>query len=99
MNGEEIREVIAAIALLFGVFFSFIGVLGIIRLPDAYSRLHASGKVGTMGQFGLLIGVGLLLPDTALRLLILGIFVIITAPVGSHVIAVAVHRFKGTKQY
>ncbi len=78
-------------AILFGVFFLIVGALGIVRLPDALSRLHASGKVGTLGLFGLLVGVALLVPAVSLKLVALGIFVLVTAPVATHAIALAYH--------
>ena len=85
-------EVLGVIALLFGLFFCAVGVLGVIRLPDTLTRLHASGKVATLGVFGLLLGAALLMPSTALRLLALGLFVLLTSPVATHAIAASVHR-------
>ena len=79
-------------ALVFGVFFCAVGVIGVIRMPDTLSRLHASGKVAILGLFGLLIGAALLVPATALRLLVLGLFVLLTSPVATHAVAAAVHR-------
>ena len=85
-------ELLGVIALLFGLFFCAVGVLGVIRLPDTLTRLHASGKVATLGVFGLLLGAALLMPSTALRLLALGLFVLLTSPVATHAIAASVHR-------
>ncbi len=79
-------------ALVFGVFFCAVGVLGVIRMPDTLTRLHASGKVAILGLFGLLLGAALLVPSTALRLLVLGLFVLLTSPVATHAIAASVHR-------
>lgn len=79
-------------ALVFGAFFCAVGVLGVIRMPDTLTRLHASGKVATLGLFGLLLGGALLLPSTALRLLVLGLFMLLTSPVATHAIAASVHR-------
>jgi len=87
-----ISEILGAIALLMGVVFSALGVLGILRLPDTYSRLHASGKTSTLGVIFLCLGTAFLRPSAILELLALSIFVIFSGPVGSHVIAAAVHR-------
>lgn len=84
--------IIGMIALWIGVFFSIVGIVGLIRLPDVYTRLHASGKVGTLGLIGILVGTALLMPDTALKVLALAIFVVITFPVASHAVAAAAHR-------
>ena len=82
-------EIIGSGLLIFGLFFFVVGVVGIIRLPDAYSRLHASGKVATLGLFGLLLSGGILMPPLYPRLLVLGLFFLLTALAASHVIAVA----------
>lgn len=85
-------EILGVTALLFGLFFCGVGVLGVIRLPDTLTRLHASGKVATLGLFGLLLGAALLMPSTAMRLLALGLFVLLTSPVATHAIAASVYR-------
>lgn len=85
-------EWIALIFIAIGVFFSVVGVLGVMRMPDVYTRLHASGKVSMLGLFGLLIGVALLMPEIAPKLIGLGLFLLITSPVASHSIAAAAYR-------
>jgi multicomponent Na+:H+ antiporter subunit G len=81
------QEILSGIAIAIGLFFFVVGVIGIIRLPDVYSRLHASGKVATLGLFGILIGGGILIPELLPRLLLIGLFFLLTAPAVSHVIA------------
>lgn len=85
-------EFVGVGALIFGLFFCAVGVLGVIRMPDSLTRLHASGKVATLGLFGLLVGAALLMPSAWLRLLTLGLFVLLTSPVATHAIAASVHR-------
>ena len=85
-------ELLGIVALAFGLFFCAVGVLGVIRMPNTLTRLHASGKVATLGLFGLLGGAALLMPSTALRLLALGLFVLLTSPVATHAIAASVYR-------
>lgn len=85
-------ELLGICALAFGLFFSAVGVVGVIRLPDVFTRLHASGKVSVLGLFGLLLGAALLMPSAALRLLTLGLFVLLTSPVATHAIAASVYR-------
>ncbi|MEM6282175.1 MAG: monovalent cation/H(+) antiporter subunit G [Chloroflexota bacterium] len=84
-----ILQILSGVMMVFGLFFFFVGVVGVIRLPDVKSRLHASGKVATLGFFGLLIGGGLLMPALLPRLLLLGAFYLLSAPAASHVIAVS----------
>jgi multicomponent Na+:H+ antiporter subunit G len=85
-------ELLGVAALLFGLFFCAVGVLGVVRMPDSLTRLHASGKVATLGLFGLLLGAALLMPAVWLRLLALGLFILLTSPVATHAIAASVHR-------
>ncbi len=85
-------EIIGLVILWGGVFFCVVGVVGLIRMPDLYCRLHASGKVSTVGLAGLLLGAAILMPSAALKLLALAIFAILTLPVGTHAIAAAAYR-------
>jgi multicomponent Na+:H+ antiporter subunit G len=87
-----LTELIGLLFITIGVFFSSVGIIGNIRLPDVYSRIHASGKVATLGIFGLLFGTGFLLPGTVPKLIALALFLIITTPVASHAIAFAASR-------
>jgi multicomponent Na+:H+ antiporter subunit G len=85
-------EIIGLIVLWGGIFFCIVGVVGLIRMPDLYCRLHASGKVSTVGLAGLLLGAAILMPGAALKLLALAIFAVLTLPVGTHAIAAAAYR-------
>lgn len=87
-----LNEILALLALGSGVFFSLVGILGMMRMPDVYSRIHASGKVSTLGVIGLLTGASLLMPEITLKALALALFLVITAPVASHAVAAAAHR-------
>jgi len=80
--------------LTFGLFFCAIGVLGVLRMPDVYTRLHASGKVATLGLFGLLMGAVFLMPSIFLKVLALGLFILLTSPVATHAIAASEYRRK-----
>ena len=63
-----------------------------MRLPDMYTRLHASGKVSTVGLCSLLLGAAFLMPSAALKLLALALFAVLTLPVSTHIIAAAAYR-------
>ncbi|MFN8530577.1 MAG: monovalent cation/H(+) antiporter subunit G [Anaerolineae bacterium] len=84
-------EILGVAAILFGLFFSVVGILGMVRLPDVYTRLHSTGKVSTLGLFGLLVGTALLLPGVAFKLIALAIFAVLTMPVSTHAIAKAAY--------
>ena len=85
-------EIIGLFILWGGIGFCVVGVLGMVRMPDLYCRLHATGKVGTVGLCGLLVGAAFLMPSAALKLIALALFAILTLPVSTHAIAAAAHR-------
>ncbi|NDJ53780.1 MAG: monovalent cation/H(+) antiporter subunit G [Chloroflexi bacterium] len=87
-----ILQILGLIALGVGSFFSIMGIVGIFRFPDVYTRLHATGKVSTLGLISLMIGSGLLEPSQGLKLMALTIFLLISAPVASHAISLAAYR-------
>ena len=89
---STILQVIAIAAVGIGTFFSVVGVVGFMRLPDVFARLHATGKVNVFG-------VVLLLVATMARAqlewgvsLVLICFLMITGPVTGHAIGSAAKR-------
>jgi multicomponent Na+:H+ antiporter subunit G len=77
--------------LVSGAFLCVVGALGILRLPDFYSRQHAAGITDTLGAALILIGLmlqsGFVL--TSAKLVMLLLFLILTSPVATHAIAQA----------
>ena len=89
-------EALVSGLLLFGLFFLLAGTLGLLRLRDVYSRMHATTKSTTLGVAGVLLAALLYLRFLGLssglkESLILG-FLFLTAPVGAHMIARAAYR-------
>ncbi|MEK5444274.1 monovalent cation/H(+) antiporter subunit G [Fredinandcohnia sp. FSL W7-1320] len=96
-NPIEVLEVIAVLSILVGTVFSFLSAVGLIRLPDLYSRAHAASKSSTMGVLFTLVGTFLffIMEGTFSIRLFLGIFfVFLTAPVAAHVIVRSAYRSK-----
>lgn len=87
-----VLDVIGVFFIVTGVFFAAVGILGNIRFPDVYTRIHASGKVSSLGTVSLLFGSAFLMPETAFKDMALGVFLVLSAPVAAHVIALAAHR-------
>lgn len=89
-------ELIAGILILAGAILSIISAIGMIRLPDVYTRNHAASKSTTLGVLTILTGVFLyfLIADGVFLLrLILGIFfVFLTAPVSAHMISRSAYK-------
>jgi multicomponent Na+:H+ antiporter subunit G len=89
-------EVIAALFILAGSIIVFVSAIGILRLPDVYTRSHAASKSSTLGVLSTLVGTLLyfLISEGYFSIrLILGIFfVFLTAPVAAHLIARSAYR-------
>ncbi len=89
----DIFKIIGLGAIWLGIAFNALGVIGLLRFPDVYSRLHATSKVATLGLLCLLIGLMFIMGQQAiLRALALGIFMLVTAPVAGHVIAAGAYQ-------
>jgi len=89
---DTILQLIALIAVIIGTFFSVVGMLGLIRLPDVYSRLQATGKVAVFGAVLLLVAAAAWTPLSWGRALLLILLLMVAGPVTSHAIASAAYR-------
>ncbi|MFP4654422.1 MAG: monovalent cation/H(+) antiporter subunit G [Methanohalobium sp.] len=89
-----ILEILSNAILIIGLFFVFLGTLGLIRLPDVYNRLHTTTKIGTLGAFGVMLSLLLRVGFNAmgLKAITIGLFLLLTAPVAAHMIGRAAHR-------
>ena len=74
-----------------GAFLCAVGGLGVLRLPDFYSRQHAAGITDTLGAAFVLIGLMLQSGFTlnAAKLVMILVFLLLTSPVATHAIAQA----------
>ncbi|TFD95935.1 monovalent cation/H(+) antiporter subunit G [Jeotgalibacillus sp. R-1-5s-1] len=92
----DVSEYFVAGFILIGAFFAVVTAIGLIRLPDLYTRTHAASKSATLGVMCILIGtlIFFLTEDGVFNSrVVLGIFfVLITAPVGGHLIARAAYN-------
>ncbi len=69
-----------------------VGVYGVVRLPDAYTRLHAAGKAVSLGLLPLLLASALAgNPDVVPRVFLIAFFLLVTTPVSAHVIGRAAY--------
>jgi len=75
--------------ILSGGAFLLIGGLGLIRLPDFYTRMHAAGIIDTLGADLMLMGMVLQAGFTlvTVKLLLIGVFIFITSPTSTHAVA------------
>lgn len=93
-------DVIVAIFLLLGGFFVLIAAIGVLRLPDVLTRMHASTKAGVLGSSLILIGGAFYLQQTdiTVRVIAIILFLMLTAPIGAHMIGRASVRDLKTKK-
>ncbi|MDW8325920.1 MAG: monovalent cation/H(+) antiporter subunit G [Anaerolineales bacterium] len=89
---DFILQLIAFLAVVVGTTFSVLGVLGMIRLPDVYTRLHATGKVSTFGVILLLVAAIDWTPLGFGKGLLLMLFLLMAGPVASHALSAAAYR-------
>ncbi|MET2853289.1 monovalent cation/H(+) antiporter subunit G [Vibrio owensii] len=84
-------DVIVGILLCLGTLFTLIASLGILRMPDLYTRMHAATKAGTVGLASLLLAVAIAIPDITVISRVIGtmLFIFITAPVAAHLLGKA----------
>ena len=89
-----IVDIIAGLLLAGGLFFHGVAALGVVRMPDFYTRLHAVSKAETAGVVftvaGLIVVAGISL--TGLKLLFVAVFLFAANPTSTHAIARAALR-------
>jgi len=85
-----VADIIMYVLLVIGLFFSFAGVLGILRMPDVFGRLQASTCIPTMGNICLMVagiifaathGLG---GATIVKLVIIMLMILCTNPISNH---------------
>ncbi len=84
-------ELLITILLLTGGVFVLVGSIGLSRLPDFYTRLHAPTKATTVGMGGILIASMVMMSVNqgylSLHELLITLFLLITAPITAHMLA------------
>ena len=88
-------EIITSIFILIGVFLTLLSAVGVIRLPDVYSRMHAAGKSSTLGVVFLMLAVVLyFIPEGIInaKILLAILFVFMTAPLSSLIVNRSAYR-------
>ena len=85
---------IGMVLIYIGIIFGFLGVVGLVRLPDVYNRLQAATKCVTFGSAGILLGVLFIegFTDFGFKAVLGIIFIFLSSPTAAHAIARAAHR-------
>ncbi len=94
MTLEILQVLLSSSLIASGIFFVLAGAIGVLRLPDFYTRMHAAGMTDTLGAefviLGLMVQAGL--SQTSLKLLLIGFLLFLTSPTASHAVANAAHH-------
>jgi multicomponent Na+:H+ antiporter subunit G len=86
-------DIVSAVLLLLGALSCLLGAIGLVRLPSMLSRLQAATKPQTFGLFLVLAGTALRVPtDSAVTLVLVALFQVITAPVISQLVGRSAYR-------
>ncbi|WP_418284983.1 monovalent cation/H(+) antiporter subunit G [Halorubrum sp. DTA46] len=86
---EPVRLALIVIFVLLGLFFTFVSMTGVIRLPDIYARAHTASQADTLGAGFALAAVALVIgwEGAGFKSLILLFFIFVTNPTAAHGIA------------
>jgi len=95
-----IVNLISIILISIGIFFILVSAVGLIRMPDVFSRMHPAGMIDSVGAGFLLLGFLLQSDDwiVAIKLILIFVFLIFASPVATHALAHAA-LLKGLKPW
>ena len=89
-----LQETLAAVFMGLGLIFLVGSMIGMLRLPDFYSRVHASGNSETLGTMLVFLGLAVYngVSITSAKLLIILMFIFVGNPIGSHILTKAAYK-------
>ncbi len=92
MNTGSLLPWLASILVLAGGVFCLLGAIGVLRLPDCYSRMHAASKAGALGAVLILAGLAAASSGVvAMEALFALMAVLVTAPLAAHAVSRAAY--------
>lgn len=77
----------AYLFLFFGAIFLLLSSIGLLRMPDTLTRIHAGTKASTLGSLLVILGAAFLEPTLWFKLLLLALFILLTNPLSSSILA------------
>ena len=91
---NAVFDVVAVVAMASGVLLALVAAVGVHRLPDTLSRMHAATKPATLGVVLCALGAVIRLPDAsdAAKIAVVVVLQLASAPVGAHLLGRAVHK-------
>ncbi|TDT34139.1 monovalent cation/H(+) antiporter subunit G [Naumannella halotolerans] len=91
---DPVLDVVGALLLLTGAFLTLAAAIGLIRLPDVVTRMHAATKPQTLGLICAMIGVAIYIRDPSITgwVVLAIILQMMTAPIAAHMIGRTAYR-------
>ncbi len=80
-------SIIGYLWITLGILLFILSALGLLRMPDTISRMHAATKASTLGSVLVMIGAAFLAPQLWFKLLLLGLFILLTNPLSASILA------------
>ncbi len=94
VTATVVQNVIAYLLMGVGLIFLIGSLIGMLRLPDFYSRIHASGNSETLGTMLVFLGLAVYngYSITSAKIIIIFLFIFIGNPIGSHILSKAAYK-------
>ena len=80
-------DAIGFFIIFLGTLFLVISAIGLLRMPDTITRMHAGTKASTLGSLLVIVGTMFLEPSLSFKLAFLALFILITNPLSSSILA------------
>lgn len=89
----DFQIIVTAFFLLIGCLLAITGGIGVLRMPDFYTRLHPAGKSDTLAQIFIMTGLAIYSGFTLVsaKLILIMLFLLFTTPTATHAVAKAAH--------
>lgn len=89
-----INVIMGYILMFIGAFFFLVSAIGLVRLPDLYTRMQAATKATTLGAISSILGIGLMKEEILVKSIILAVFILLTAPISGSALIRASYKAK-----
>jgi multicomponent Na+:H+ antiporter subunit G len=91
-NAASVVPWVADALVILGILVMTIGVYGVVRMPDTYTRLHVASKMVFLGAMPLLLASALTGgQEVTLRVILIAFFILLTTPVSAHMVGRAAY--------
>lgn len=92
-------RIIIDLLIAVGLVFACAGTIGILKMPDPFSRMQAATCISTLGMLGVMVGAALYAfcimgsVSTGIKVIVIGLLIITINPIGAHAIAKGAYKY------